>query len=119
MNLNLDAVTLAYCELSNSCAVLKHQLELLCEIWEILLNAKDNVNKWEESKRGKRKRDQEDEDIERLTQSTKWTMRSAAGASWDPAFNNTNNQHISGHTSGAHKRKAEASLSGTMCGALS
>ena len=102
-NLDLDAVTLDYCESSNSCATLKCQMELLCEIWEILLNAKDDANKWEESKRGKRKRDSEDEDIERLTQSTKWTMHLAAGASQDPAHNNTKNQRMFGHTSGARK----------------
>jgi hypothetical protein len=112
-NLDLDAVTLDYCESGNSRPALKRRLELLCEIWKTLQNEKDNANKWEVSKRGKRGRDQEDEDIERLTQSTKRTTRSAARASQDPAHDNTKSQRMSGHTSGPRKRKAEASLSGT------
>ena len=113
MNLDLDAVTLDYCASGNSRAALKRRLELLCAIWGILQDAKDDANKWEVSKRGKRRRDQEDEDIERLTQSTKRTTRSAARESQDPAHDNTKTRRISGHTSGARKRKPEVSLSGT------
>jgi hypothetical protein len=100
---DLDAVTLDYCESSDSRAALKRRLELLCEIWESLQNAKDDAKKWEESKKGKRKWEQDDEDVERYTQSSQRTTRSQALVSQDPAHDNTKSRRISRHTSGARK----------------
>jgi hypothetical protein len=75
---DLDTITLAYCQSSNSTA-LKRRLELLLEIWEILQDAKEDANNWKRGIQGKRKREQDDEDIERLTQSSRRTTRSHSG----------------------------------------
>ncbi|KAM6489220.1 hypothetical protein JOM56_015390 [Amanita muscaria] len=110
---DLDAITLDYCQSSDSRPTLKGRLEVLREIWEILQSAKQDASKWEESKRGKRKRDEDDEDIERLTQSSQRTTRSKLRASQAPAPQKTANQQTSHRTSTAWKRKAHASLTGT------
>jgi hypothetical protein len=106
---DLDTITLDYCQSSDSRSALKRRLELLCKIWEIFQNAKEDANNWERGKRGKRKREQEDEDIERLTQSSRRTTRSQLRMSQDSTGDNA----ILTHTSGSRKRKAASSLSGT------
>jgi hypothetical protein len=106
--IDLDALTLDYCQSSDSRPALKRRLELLCETWEISQNAKGDAGNWERDKRGKRKREQEDEDIERLTQSTRRTTRSQSRISQGPTGNNVN--YI--NTSDNHKRKAVPSSSG-------
>jgi hypothetical protein len=105
---DLDAITLDYCQSSDSRPALKRRLELLCEIWEIFQNAKEDANNWERGMRGKRKREREDEDIERLTQSSQRTTRSQSRVSQGPTGDSV--KHI--HTSGSRKRKAAPSSSG-------
>lgn len=105
---DLDTLTLDYCQSSDSCPALKRRLELLCEIWEIFLNAKEDASNWERGKMGKRKREEEDEDIERLTQSSRRTTRSQSRISQGPTGDNA--KHI--HTSCSRKRKAVPSSSG-------
>jgi hypothetical protein len=105
---DLDTITLDYCPSSDSRRALKHRLELLCEIWELFQNAKEDANKWERGMKGKRKREQEDEDIERLTQSSRRTARSQSRMSQDPTGDNTIVMHPS--QAGSRKRKAASSL---------
>ena len=107
---DLDALTLDYCQSSDSRPALKRRLELLCEIWEIFQNAKEDASDWERSNRGKRKREQDDEDIERLTQSSRRTTRSQSRISQGPTDSNV--KHI--YTSVGCKRKAAPSTSGNM-----
>jgi hypothetical protein len=108
VGIDLDTLTLDYCQSSDSRPALKRRLELLCEIWEIFQNAKGDAGNWERDKRGKRKREQEDEDIERLTQSTRRTTRSQSRISQGPTGDNV--KYI--NTSDNHKRKAVPSSSG-------
>jgi len=105
---DLDVLTLDYCQSSDSRPALKRRLELLREIWQNFQNAKEDASIWEQSKRGKRKRELEEEDIERLTQSSRRTTRSQSRISQGDS---DNVKHI--HTSGSHKRRAAvSSLSG-------
>jgi hypothetical protein len=67
---DLDAIALDYCRSIDSRAALKRRLELLSEIWAIFENAKEDAKHRERGTRGKRKRERDDEDIERLTQSS-------------------------------------------------
>lgn len=58
---------------------LRRQLELLCEIQALFLNAQNDPKAWEQVQSGKRKRDDEDEneeDMERRSQSSQRTTRS-------------------------------------------
>jgi hypothetical protein len=103
---DLDAITLDFCQSRDSRPALKRRLELLCEIWEIFQNAEADANNWEWGKRGKRKREQDDEDIERLTQSSRRTTRSQSRLSQNPTGDNVK-------LFGSRKRKAAPSLSGT------
>lgn len=52
---DLEAITCDYCRSSSSRRIVKHQLELLCEIWEIFQGAKEDANNWERGTRGKGK----------------------------------------------------------------
>jgi hypothetical protein len=70
--IDFDALTLDYS--SDSRPALKHRLELLREIWEIFQNAEEDASNWEQGKRSKRKREQDDEDIERLSQFSRRTI---------------------------------------------
>jgi hypothetical protein len=107
---DLDAITLDYCQSSDSRPALKRRLELLCEIWKLFQDAKEDASNWERGLRGKRKREQEDEDIERLTQSSQRTTRShPPHISQGPIGDHV--KHI--RTSGSRKRKAAPSLCGT------
>jgi hypothetical protein len=105
---DLDAITLDYCQSSDSRPALKRRLELLCEIWKLFQNAKEDASSWERGLRGKRKREQEDEDIERLTQSNQCITRLQLPQG--PTGDN-NVKRI--RTSGSRKRKAALSFSGT------
>jgi hypothetical protein len=104
--IDLDAITLDYCQSSDSRPALKRRLELLCEIWKLFQDAKEDANNWEQGLRGKRKREQDDEDIERLTQSSRRTTRSQSCISQNPTGNNVK-------ISGSRKRKAAPTFSGT------
>jgi hypothetical protein len=75
---DLDAIALDYYQqqTDQSQQALKHRLILLCETWALFENAKDDAKAWEVAKRGKRKRDHDDDDIERLSQMSKRITRS-------------------------------------------
>lgn len=75
---------------------------LLCEIWKLLQDAKDDANNWEQGSRDKTKREQDDEDIERLIQYSRRTTRSQLCISQNPTGDNVKN-------SGSRKRKAAPS----------
>jgi len=66
--IDLDVITCECCQTHKAQQVLKYQLELLCEIWELCENAKGDTKEWEQEKRGKRKREDKGEDIEWLLQ---------------------------------------------------
>jgi hypothetical protein len=53
---DLDAITLDYCNSSDSRVALKRRLELLCEIWKLFLDAKEDAINWQRDKRGKSER---------------------------------------------------------------
>ncbi len=89
-------------EITSSRPELKPRLKLLCEIWEIFLNARDDACKWEGSLKRKRKWAQDAEDVERLTQSSQRTTRSKS-----------RKLRVDNDVKGNHKRKAAPSLSGT------
>jgi hypothetical protein len=88
VGVDLDVITLGYCESGDSRPALKRRLELLCEIWKIFQDAKEDANCWQRDKMGKRMREQEDEDIERLTQSSQRTTRSQTRTSHGPTGDN-------------------------------
>jgi hypothetical protein len=104
MGTDLDAITLGYCEFDDSRPALKCRLELLCEIWKLFQDAKEDASRWRRDKTGKRMREQDDEDIERLTQSSQRTTRSQSRASQGLT---------SGNVKRSRKRKASPSLCGT------
>ncbi len=64
--------------LLNVMVATKRSLILLRDIWDLIVDAKDDAKKWEESERGKRKRDKDGDDIERLSQRTGCTTHSSA-----------------------------------------
>lgn len=106
---DLDGLTLTYCQSSDSRPALKRRLELLCKVWEIFQNAKEDAENWEKATRGKRKREEEDEDIERLTQSSRRTTRSQSRKSQgSPTGDNVK------HVSGSLKRKVASSSGKTL-----
>jgi hypothetical protein len=74
--IDLDAIAQASCQTNESREALKRQLELLRETWALFDNAMGDAKDWEQGQRGKRKRDHDDEDIERLSQSSQRTTRS-------------------------------------------
>jgi hypothetical protein len=76
---NLDAIARACCQTSKNHQALKGRLELLCEMWNLFENARANAKDW---KRGKRKRERDDEDIERLLQLSRRTTRSVSFTAW-------------------------------------
>jgi hypothetical protein len=100
---DLDVITLGYCESGGSRPALKRRLELLCEIWKIFQDAKGDASCWQRDKMGKRMREQEDEVIERLTQSSQRTTRSQTRASQGPTGDNVKR---------SRKRKASPGLCG-------
>lgn len=104
MGADLDAITLGYCESADSRPALKYRLELLCEIWKLFQDSMENASSWQRDKLGKRTREQEDEDIERLTQSSLRTTRSQSRTSQGPTGNSMKR---------SRKRKASPSLYGT------
>lgn len=104
MGTDLDAITLGYCESDDSRPTLKRRLELLCEIWELFQDTKEDASSWQRDKSGKRTREQEDADIERLTQSSQRTTRSQSRASQGPTGNRMKR---------SRKRKASPSLCGS------
>jgi hypothetical protein len=109
-DIDFDALTLDYCQSSDTRPALKCRLKLLCEIWEIFQNAKEDAGNWERGKKGKRKREQEDEDIDRFTASSQRTTRSQSRISLGPTGDNIKHIHTSGNLS--RKRKAVHSSSG-------
>jgi hypothetical protein len=73
---NLNAIVAQY-ESSNLPPALEGRLDLLRQIWELIQNAKEEADSWRKnSTKGKRKREQDDDDIERLSRSTRLTTRS-------------------------------------------
>ena len=56
-NLDLDDIALTYHEQKRSQTQVetKQRLTLLRDIWDLIMGAKDDTKKWEESKNGKRK----------------------------------------------------------------
>ncbi len=102
VGIDLNAITLGYCESDDSRPALKHRLELLCEIWKLFQDTKEDASSWQRVKMGKRMREQEDEDMERLTQSSQRTTRSQSRAS----------QGLTGNSM-KHSRKRKASV---LCG---
>jgi hypothetical protein len=101
---DLDAITLDYCDSSDSRPALKRRLELLCEIWKLFLDTKEDASNWQRNKRGKRPREREDDEIERLTQSSRRTTRSQTRILQDPTGDSVKR---------SRKRKASSSLCGT------
>jgi hypothetical protein len=77
---NLDAIALTYHEDMRGEAqdATTERLTLLLKTWDLIMGAKDDARKWQESQTGKRKRDKDDDDIERLSQKTGRTTRSSA-----------------------------------------
>jgi hypothetical protein len=73
---DLDAIARACCQTNENQQALRDRLELLSEPWSLFENAMANAKDWETEKRGKRKRKRDDEDIERLSQSSQRTTRS-------------------------------------------
>jgi hypothetical protein len=98
---DLDAITLGYCESHDSRPALKRRLELLSEIWKLFQDTMEDASSWQREKMGKRLREQEDGDIERLTQSSQRTTRSQSRASQGTTRKRS------------RKRKASPSLFGT------
>jgi hypothetical protein len=78
---DLDAITQACCQTNEHQQALKDRLELLCKTWSLFENAMANAKDWETERRGKRKRERDDEDIERHSQSTQRTTRSQSRSS--------------------------------------
>jgi hypothetical protein len=73
---NCNAIVAQY-ESSNLPPALEGRLDLLRQIWELIQNTKEEVDNWRKNTtKGKRKREQDDEDIERLSRSTRLTTRS-------------------------------------------
>jgi hypothetical protein len=60
----------------------QHALKLLCVTWNLFEHARGNAKDWKTEKRGKRKREHDDEDIERLLQSSHRTTRSVSFIAW-------------------------------------
>jgi hypothetical protein len=103
---DLDTIILAYCQSSDATGF-KHRLELLLEIWKILQNSKENAEDWRRGIQGIRKREQDDEDVERLTQSSLRTTRSRSRKL--PRLSNDDSVALTGR-----KRKAPPSSCGTQ-----
>lgn len=101
---DFDTIVTDCCHSPDLRPSLKHRLELLHEIWGIFRNAKEDASNWERGKRGKRMREQEDEEIGRLTQSSRRTTRSQSRVLEGPSGNNVKH---------GRKRKASHSLCGT------
>jgi hypothetical protein len=78
---DLDAIARACCQTNESLQALKDRLELLSETWNLFENAMAKAKDWEMEKRGKRKRDHNDEDIERFLQPSHRTARSQSRSS--------------------------------------
>ena len=122
---DLDAIARATCQTIESQQALKRRLELICETWALLENAREDAKKWEMGRTGKRKRERDDEDIERLSQSSQRTTRSqssSACGSSGPNYigkdgNETENQRRRSGTNVEStqtcKRKGAPSSSGT------
>jgi hypothetical protein len=64
---------------------IKLRLEALKEIWTLMEGARVNAEKWGVSVAGKRKRDRDEDDMERLSFSTRRTTRSQGLGNGDPA----------------------------------
>ena len=73
---NLDVISWACCQMSKNQQALKDWLELLSETWSRFENAMANAKDWEMEKRSKRKREHNNKDIERLSQSRQRTTQS-------------------------------------------
>ena len=115
--LDLVAVARAYCQTNETQQALQGRLELLCETWNLFENARGDAKDWGNEK--KRKREHEDEDIERLTQSSKRTTRSktrssggSAGRKREVRFRGSGTNTEQGEASGSRKRNWTHSSSG-------
>jgi hypothetical protein len=85
--LNLDDVSLAYHEQvsSESQITTKKRLALLCSIWNLFMDARHLAKDWVTENRGqKRKRDQDDDEIESLSRRANRTTRSAGQSHRNP-----------------------------------
>jgi hypothetical protein len=95
---------------------LEERLALLCNTWALFEDAKKDAKVWEVEKRGKRKRDRDDEDIENLSRGSKRTTRSQARSAQDGTPKSdlpSNKARDKPPLPGARKRK----LSSSLCGA--
>jgi hypothetical protein len=83
---DLDEITKEFCELEESRPELKCQLELLREIWVILVSAKGDAKEWECQMRLKSRREQDGVVFDRFSQSTSQrTTRLKSNPSQGPA----------------------------------
>lgn len=108
MDQDLEVIAADRCKSSVARGSLKRQLEMVSEIWEIIQGAKEDAKKWESQSRGKRKREIEDEDIERLSRSSGQSTRSRSRAS------RVGQEKVEVRSLRSQKRKAACSLSRTM-----
>jgi len=81
----LNELAAEYGGSSDSQDDIKSRLETLERIWKIIQEARDDSVGWAEAISGKRKRDWDDEDMERLSQSTRRTTRSQGRGREDAA----------------------------------
>jgi hypothetical protein len=92
--LDLDVIARTSCQTNESQEALKRRLELLRETWVLFESAIGDAADWEQGQRGGGRREDDDEDIERLSQSNQRTTRSQSRS----AHSNANSQPPTPHS---------------------